>query len=135
MSLLNEQTQTRKPLGSPTKWFCVSAFKVKSFEIKEESKMINRRQFLETTAALIGSSPVCSALAQQKEAAEVFFTKEISPQSLIKMFKLVGGNLDGKIAIKLHTGEPHGPNIIPPSWVQKLQEQIPNSTIVECNVL
>lgn len=97
--------------------------------------MINRRQFLETTAALIGSSPVCSALAQQNETAEVFFSKEISPQSLIKMFKLVGGNLNGKIAIKLHTGEPHGPNIIPPSWVQKLQEQIPNSTIVECNVL
>ena len=97
--------------------------------------MINRRQFLETTAALIGSSPVCSALAQQNETAEVFFSKDISPQSLIKMFKLVGGNLNGKIAIKLHTGEPHGPNIIPPSWVQKLQEQIPNSTIVECNVL
>ncbi len=51
------------------------------------------------------------------------------------MFKLVGGNLNGKIAIKLHTGEPHGPNIIPSPWVQKLQEQIPDSTIVECNVL
>lgn len=63
--------------------------------------MINRRQFLETTAALIGSSPVYSAFAQQNETAEVFFSKEISPQSLIKMFKLVGGNLNGKIAIKL----------------------------------
>lgn len=97
--------------------------------------MINRRQFLETTAALIGSSPVYSAFAQQNKTAEVFFSKEISPQSLIKMFKLVGGNLNGKIAIKLHTGEPHGPNIIPSPWVQKLQEQIPDSTIVECNVL
>ena len=45
MSLLDEQTQTRKPLLSPAKRFYVSVFKVKSFEIKEESKMINRRQF------------------------------------------------------------------------------------------
>lgn len=85
--------------------------------------MINRRQFLETTAALIGSSPVYSAFAQQNETAEVFFSKEISPQSLIKMFKLVGGNLNGKIAIKLHTGEPHGPNIIPSPWVQNCRNK------------
>lgn len=97
--------------------------------------MINRRSFLKTTAAVAAVSPVHVALAQQTEQAEVFFTKDISPESIIKMYKLVSGNLDGKIAIKLHTGEPHGPNIIPPAWVQKLQEQIPNSTIVECNVL
>ncbi len=70
------------------------------------------------------------------ETAEVFFAKEISPQSLIKMFKLVGGNLNGKIAIK-STSHRRA------AWPQhhsfpmgtKLQEQIPDSTIVECNVL
>ena len=43
--------------------------------------------------------------------------------------------MTGKVALKLHTGEPNGPNILPRPWVQRLQASIPDSTIVECNVL
>ena len=40
-----------------------------------------------------------------------------------------------EIAVKLHTGEPNGPNILPRAWIQKLLPYVPNSTIVETNVL
>ena len=43
-------------------------------------------------------------------------------------------NLTGKVAVKLHTGEQHGPNIIPRPWVKELMEkEIPNAAIVETN--
>ena len=43
-------------------------------------------------------------------------------------------NLTGIVAVKLHTGEQHGPNIIPRPWVKELMEkEIPNAAIVETN--
>ena len=65
----------------------------------------------------------------------VYWTPEISEAALIRMVNLVKGELTGKIALKLHTGEPKGPNILPPAWIKTLQGTIPESTIVECNVL
>ncbi len=67
-------------------------------------------------------------------ASKVYFTKNIDAENLIKLYNLVNGEISGKIAIKLHTGEPHGPNILPRDMVQKFQAQIPNSTIIEANV-
>ena len=51
------------------------------------------------------------------------------------MYSKINQDLTGKVAIKLHTGEPHGPNILPREWVKQLLTQIPNGTIVETNVL
>jgi uncharacterized Fe-S center protein len=46
----------------------------------------------------------------------------------------VKANLGGKVAIKLHTGEPHGPNIIPRPWVNKLMaDKLPGAKIIETN--
>ena len=68
--------------------------------------------------------------------SSVFFTRDLSAQGLINMYRQVAhNNIRGKIGIKLHTGEPHGPNIIPRDWVKKLIEsEIPNADIVETNV-
>ncbi len=65
----------------------------------------------------------------------VYFTRNISPEGLVKIYDKISQHIDGKVAIKLHTGEPHGPNILPRSMVKKLQEHIPNSTLVETNTL
>ena len=65
----------------------------------------------------------------------VYFTRDLSAEGLQKVYNKINQNMTGKIAIKLHTGEPHGPNIIPREWVKALQAQIPNSNIVETNVL
>ena len=64
----------------------------------------------------------------------VYFTRDLSAEGLQRIFERVKENMTGKIAIKLHTGEPHGPNIIPRPWVQHLIEQsLPEATIVETN--
>ena len=71
----------------------------------------------------------------QTQKAVVYFTRDLSAEGLQKVYNKINQNMTGKIAIKLHTGEPHGPNIIPREWVKALQAQIPNSNIVETNVL
>lgn len=75
------------------------------------------------------------ALAAPQEKAQVFFSREISAQALQKLYARVNQGMGGKIAVKLHTGEPHGPNILPREMVRAFQAAIPDSTIVECNVL
>ena len=64
----------------------------------------------------------------------VCFTRDLSPEGLLKIYDRVSGNLTGKIAVKLHTGEPEGPNIIPRPWVRELMaKRLPDATIVETN--
>lgn len=65
----------------------------------------------------------------------VYFTRDLSPEGLLKIYRKVSGNIKGKTAVKLHTGEKNGPNIIPSSWVKYLFEQddFKDATIVETN--
>lgn len=67
--------------------------------------------------------------------AKVYFTKYIDAEHLIKIYQAVNANIVGKVGIKVHTGEPHGPNILQPELVQPFQAQIPNSAIIETNTL
>ncbi|MGE9985306.1 DUF362 domain-containing protein [Desulfovibrio sp. SGI.169] len=101
----------------------------------------SRRDFLKGGALTAGalaagvflkSAPVLGAAP---EKARVFFTRDLSAEGLLKIFANVNAGLSGKVAIKLHTGEPDGPNILPRPWVRRIQAAIPDSTIVECNVL
>ena len=66
----------------------------------------------------------------------VYFTRDLSPEGLKKAYEKVESVICecGKTAIKLHTGEQHGPNIIPSSWVKELvYDDIPDGTIIETN--
>lgn len=66
----------------------------------------------------------------------VFFTRDLSPEGLKKVYEKVNGEMKGKIAVKLHTGEPHGPNIIPREWVKELlknEPELKDAVIVETN--
>ncbi len=85
-------------------------------------------------APVIGSKNV-TGTNYAGSAAKVYFSKKIDAETLIKLYNLINGEIYGKVAIKLHTGEKHGPNILPRDMVQKFQAQIPNSRIVECNTL
>lgn len=69
------------------------------------------------------------------DKSDVFFTRDISVNGLLGLYSQINGGITGKVGIKLHTGEPHGPNLLPIELIKGLQAQIPNSTIVECNVL
>lgn len=65
----------------------------------------------------------------------VYFTRDLSPEGLLKIYRKVSGNIKGKTAVKLHTGEKNGPNIIPSSWVEYLfkQDDFKDARIVETN--
>ena len=68
------------------------------------------------------------------KVSAVYFTRDLSAEGLQKIFRRVGGKLAGKVGIKLHTGEPHGPNIIPRPWVEALiRAELPEAVIVETN--
>ncbi len=69
------------------------------------------------------------------EESVVYFTRDLSEEGLKKAYEKIKGVLKGKIAVKFHTGEPHGPNILPHEWVKGLlKDELPEATIVETNV-
>ena len=68
------------------------------------------------------------------EEAVVYFTRNLSADGLIAAYEKVNGEIDGKVGVKLHTGEQNGPNIIPREWVKALFEKdLPDATIIETN--
>ena len=68
------------------------------------------------------------------EEAVVYFTRNLSAEGLIAAYECVNGEISGKVAVKLHTGERNGPNIIPSAWVKELMERdLPEGTIIETN--
>ena len=73
---------------------------------------------------------------EERTGAEsvVYFTRDLSAEGLRKIYQRICQNLTGKTGIKLHTGEPQGPNIIPRPWVESLiQTDLPDASIVETN--
>ena len=54
----------------------------------------------------------------------VYFTRDLSAKGLQKIYEKVNQDITGKVAIKLHTGEKNGPNIIPRPWVKELIEKL-----------
>lgn len=106
---------------------------------------MNRRIFLKflgliSAGACLAASMPASLLADTVNSGQaavkpkVYFTKDISADGLKKLYALINQNLSGKIAVKLHTGEPNGPYIVKPDMVKEFMTVIPNATIVETNV-
>ncbi len=68
------------------------------------------------------------------ESSVVYFTRDLSAEGLKKIYDRVGSVLTGKVAVKLHTGEAEGPNIIPRPWVKELlADRLPGAVIIETN--
>ena len=68
------------------------------------------------------------------ESSVVFFTRDLSEEGLKKIYDRVSSVLCGKIAVKLHTGEAEGPNILPRPWVKELFDtRLKDATIIETN--
>lgn len=66
------------------------------------------------------------------EKAKVYFTKEITPEAVIRMYKLLGKELPGKVAVKVHSGEKGNQNYLRPQFMRPMVEAV-NGTVVECN--
>lgn len=63
--------------------------------------------------------------------SKVYFTKDITAESLVQIYEALGIELTGKVAVKISTGEPGGHNFLKPSLIQPLVSKI-KGTIVEC---
>ena len=63
---------------------------------------------------------------------KVYFTKEITPETLVKIYEALGVNLNGKVAVKLHSGEQGNQNYLRPEFVKAIIEKV-SGTVVECN--
>jgi len=66
------------------------------------------------------------------EKSKVYFTKEITPQKVVEMFKIMNKNLPGKVAIKVHSGEKGNQNYLHPEFMKPMVDYV-KGTIVECN--
>ena len=66
------------------------------------------------------------------EKAKVYFSKEISPEKVLEMYKILSINLPGKIAVKVHSGEKGNQNFLRPAFWKPVIDEI-NGTVVECN--
>ena len=64
--------------------------------------------------------------------AVVYFTKEITPKSLIRIYGALGISLKGEVAVKISTGEPGGHNFLQPALIGPLVKKL-DGTIVKCN--
>ena len=67
----------------------------------------------------------------QAQQAKVYFTKEITPESLVKIYDALGVKAHGQVAVKISTGESGGNNYLKPPLIRNLVEKV-DGTIVEC---
>ena len=66
------------------------------------------------------------------EKAKVYFSKEISPEKVLEMYKILSINLPGKLAVKVHSGEKGNQNFLRPAFWKPIIDEL-NGTVVECN--
>lgn len=66
------------------------------------------------------------------EKAKVYFTKTITPEKVVEMYKVLGKELKGNVAIKVHSGENGNQNYLRPAFMKPMVDFI-KGTIVECN--
>ncbi len=63
--------------------------------------------------------------------SKVYFTKEITPEALVKIYKALGHEAKGRVAVKISTGEGGNKHYLKPTLIRNLVEEV-NGTIVEC---
>lgn len=66
------------------------------------------------------------------EKSKVYFTKEISSESLVKIYEKLNIELRGNVAVKLHSGEDGNQNYLGPLLMKDIVNRV-NGTVVECN--
>ena len=64
--------------------------------------------------------------------SKVYFTKNITPENVIKMYKILNKELNGKVAVKVHSGEAGNQNYLHPEFMKPMIDYV-NGTVVECN--
>jgi len=66
------------------------------------------------------------------EKSKVYFLSEVTPENVVKLYDLLGKNLTGRIAVKVHSGEEGNQNYLKPEFWKPMVERV-GGTVVECN--
>ena len=64
--------------------------------------------------------------------AKVYFSRTITPEMVLELYKTLGVTLPGKVAVKVHSGEPGNQNFLRPDFWKPMVDHV-NGTITECN--
>ena len=64
--------------------------------------------------------------------SKVYFTREITPESVVKLYRALGVELPGRVAVKVHSGEKGNQNFLHPEFWRPMVEEV-HGTVVECN--
>lgn len=64
--------------------------------------------------------------------SKVYFTKDTGSKSLVRLYEALGKELQGNVAVKLHSGEKGNQNYLRPEFVKPIIDKV-NGTVVECN--
>lgn len=64
--------------------------------------------------------------------SKVYFTRDITPEALVRIYKALGKEAKGRVAVKISTGEAGGHNYLKPELIRNLVDEV-GGTIVECN--
>ena len=64
--------------------------------------------------------------------AKVYFTSDLTPEAVLRLYDALGVQLPGKVAVKVHSGEPGNQNFLRPGFWKPVIDKV-NGTIVECN--
>lgn len=86
-------------------------------------------------AALVAGcscKPAENQTQQTNDKPVVYMTRDISPESLVRIYEALGRKAEGKVAVKISTGEAGGHNYLKPALIEQLVKKV-NGTIVECN--
>ncbi|MCI8469685.1 MAG: DUF362 domain-containing protein [Eggerthellaceae bacterium] len=62
----------------------------------------------------------------------VYFTKDITPANVVRLYEMLGVKLPGKVAVKVHSGEEGNQNYLHPEFMRPMVEEV-DGTVVECN--
>lgn len=64
--------------------------------------------------------------------SKVYFSREITPEKVVEMYRLLNRNLPGKVAVKVHSGEEGNQNFLKPEFFKPVIDEV-KGTVVECN--
>jgi uncharacterized Fe-S center protein len=65
-------------------------------------------------------------------SATVYFSRQITPEKVLQLYKLAGKELSGKVAVKVHSGEKGNQNFLKPDFWKPIIDHV-GGTVVECN--
>ena len=88
--------------------------------------------FVVAVLVLLGCQPKEEVFAQQPQGSVVYMTKEITPEALVNIYQALGVPAEGRVAVKISTGESAKSNYLRPELIKDLVQMV-NGTIVECN--